>query len=198
MEVKNERLKVKNAEIRYLYDLKGLLYDQDWAKTAPNFKLYYVYRGVKKRGELRYDITVIPPLMLGKEFVKTKGNHNSDNFPELYTILQGEALFLMQKGQGKSIEDVIIVKMKKRDSIIIPADYTGLAINPSKKTLETANWVSEKNKNIYKEVEENRGACYYYTKSGWVKNKNYIKIPKLRFKKPFKKAPKDLSFLYGR
>lgn len=182
--------------VRHLYDMKDVAYDQEWLKTAPNLELYYMYRGVKKKGELRYDITVIPPNMLGQEFVRTKGNRNSKNYPELYTVLEGEAIFLMQKQKGDIIEDVYAVKAKPKDSIIISAEYAVVMINPSKKTLKTANWVSEKNENIYEELKSMKGACYFYTKRGWVKNKNYKKIPKLRFEKP-QKAPKDLSFLKG-
>lgn len=188
-------LKSKKPDIRHLNDMKEIFYDQRWVKTAPNLELYYMYRGVKKKGSLRYDITVIPPRMCGKEFVKTKGNHNSDNFAEFYTVLKGEALILMQKTKGRIAEDIVAIKLKKDDSIIEPADYDVITINPSKKTLEIANWVSEKNKNIYENIEKMKGACYFYTKSSWVKNKNYKKIPKIRFEKPLKTMPKNLDFL---
>lgn len=184
-------------EVRCLKEMKKVLYDQKWAKTAPNFKVYYMYRGVKKKNGLRYDITVIPPRMLGKEFVRTKGNRNSKNFPELYTVLKGEAIFLMQKAKGKNVKDVLVIRAKKGDWLIIPSKYAIITINPSKKNLETGNWVSEKNKNIYSELEKMKGACYYYTKKGWIKNKNYKRVPKLRFKKPLRKMPKNLNFLHG-
>jgi len=198
MEIK----RLKNPDIRCLDEMRNLLYDQDWAKNAPNFKLYYMYRGVKKKNGLRYDITIIPPKMLGKEFVKTKGNHNSNNFAEFYTVLRGEALILMQKIKGRVAKDAVAIGLKKGDSIIEPADYDVITINPSKQNLKIANWISEKNKNIYENVEKMNGACYFYTKSGWIKNKNYEfhskkKIPKLRFEKPLKKIPKNLDFLYG-
>jgi len=40
-----------------------------------------------------------------------------------------------------------------------------------------------------------QGACYFYTKSGWIKNKNYKFVPKIRFEKPLKEKPKNLDFL---
>ncbi|MBZ9577434.1 glucose-6-phosphate isomerase [Patescibacteria group bacterium] len=193
-------LKDKTPDIRYLHDMKDVIYDKEWLKTAPNLELYYMYRGLKKKGELRYDITVVPPQMLGEEFVRTKGNRNSKNFPELYIVLEGEAIFLMQKTKGKAIEiveDVIAVKAKPGDSINISAEYAVVMINPSQKTLKTANWVSEKNENIYEELGAMKGACYFYTKKGWIKNKNYKKVPKLRFEKPRKSIPKNLDFLKG-
>jgi glucose-6-phosphate isomerase len=189
--------KIKNPEIRYLNDMKETLYDKKWAESAPNLELYYMYRGIKEKDGLRYDITVIPPRMLGKEFVKTKGNRNSDNFPELYTVLNGEAIFLTQKTQGKITKDVIATKVKKGEWIIVPADYYAVAINPSRKLLKLGNWVAEKNKNTYEIMEKKQGACYYYADGGWIRNKNYKSAPKLRREKPMKNKLKNLNFLYG-
>ena len=70
-----------------------------------------------------------------------------------------------------------------------------LKVSACGSVLKNFNWVSEKNQNIYKDLEAMKGASYFYTKSGWVKNKNYKRVPKLRFKKPLKKEPKDLEFL---
>ena len=192
MAIKKENNKV---DVRLLNEMGKVVFDRNLAKALPNLKLYYVYRGVRKRGEIRYDITIIPPKMLGKEFVRTKGNRNSKNFQELYTVLNGKAIFLMQKSKGRKIEDVVAVEAKKGDSVIVPPKYSAIMINPTKKILKTGNWVSGKNENIYKELEVMQGACYHYTKSGWIKNKNYKKVPVLRFEKPLKKIPKNLGFL---
>lgn len=184
-------------EIRYLYDLKKVLYDKEWLKTAPNFEVYYIEREVKKKNGLRYDITLIPPKMLGKEFVKTKGHCHLGSYPELYKVLEGRAIFLIQKVRQNKVEDVYAIEAKKSQFIIIPPHYGHLTINPSKSILKVANWISERCQNIYDLFEKKQGACYYYTKSGWIKNKNYGKIPKLHFKKPLKEEPKNLDFLYG-
>ena len=133
--------------------------------------------------------------MLGQEFVRTKGNRNSNDFPELYTVLKGEAIFFMQKTEGEIVKDVMAVRAKKGDFVIVPAKYAVVTINPLKKELKLGNWVSEKNKNIYGELEEMGGPCYFYTTSGWIKNKNYKRIPKLRFERPLKEKPKKLDFL---
>ena len=188
-------LKNRKPDIRHLNDMKNVLHDQEWAKTAPNIELYYMYRNVKERDGLRYDITVIPAKMLGKEFVKTKGHCHKKNHGELYIVLEGEAIFLMQKEKHKKIEDVYYVKAKKGDHVIIPPQYGHITINPSSKELKMANWVSKDCKSDYVKMERKKGACYFYTKSGWIKNKNYENIPKLHTKKPQKTFPKDLSFL---
>ncbi|MBU4298792.1 glucose-6-phosphate isomerase [Patescibacteria group bacterium] len=187
-------MELKNPEIRYLDDMREVLYDKEWAKNAPNFEVYYMYRGVKKNQKLetpslRYDITIIPPRMLGKEFVKTKGHEHIGNYGELYKVLSGEGIFLMQKEKNGKIEDAYFVKAKKGDFILIPSDYGHVTINPSKKNLKIGNWVSKKCKSDYKSIERKRGLCYYYTKSGWLKNINYKKIPKLRVEKSQKSMP---------
>jgi len=188
-------IKSKKPQIRYLNDMKSVLYDQKWAKTASNFELYFMYRGIKRKQELRYDITIIPPKMLGREFVKTKGNCNSKKFQELYTVLKGRAIFLLQKIKKQVVLDIFAIKAGKGDWVIIPPEYYVVTINSLKQELKIGNWVSEKNNNIYKELEKMKGAGYFYTTSGWVKNKTYKKIQKLRFEKPLKKMPKNLDFL---
>jgi glucose-6-phosphate isomerase len=195
MEIKSQKSKVKSQkEIRYLFDLKKVLYDQKWLKKANNIPLYYIYRGIRERDNLRYDITIIPSRMLGKEFVKTKGHYHIGNFGELYKVLAGEGIFLMQK---KDLSDAYFVKAKRGDFVKIPPGYGHTIINPSRKTLKIANWVSKNCQSDYQSIEKMGGFCYYYTINGWVENKNYKKIPKLKKKKPSKKMPKNLKFLHG-
>lgn len=180
-------------DIRYLHDIKDVIYDKKWLKKTSNLELYYMYRGLKKRKGLRYDITIIPPIMLGQEFNKTKGHEHMSPVGEIYKVIKGQAIYLMQK--GNPIEDVYAVKAKKGDVIIIPPLYSHITINPSKEELKMANWMDETVKSDYKPITKKKGACYFYTKKGWIKNKNYKKVPKLRFEKPKKAMPKDLSFL---
>jgi glucose-6-phosphate isomerase len=181
-------------QIRYLEELEKVVYDKEWFKKTKNFPLYYIFRGVKEKNEIRYDITVIPPRMLGKEFVKTKGHYHIGNFGELYKVLAGEGIFLMQK---KDLSDAYFVKAKRGDFVKIPPNYGHTIINPSRKTLKIANWVSKYCQSDYQSIEKMGGFCYYYTIDGWVENKNYKKIPKLKKKKPSKKMPKNLKFLHG-
>jgi len=182
-------------QIRFLNEMKAVLYDQKWVKATPNFEVYYIWRGVKKKDGLRYDITIIPSKMLGQEFAKTKGHQHSNEYSELYVVLEGEAIFLIQKSKNNLVEDVYAIKTKKNDIVIIPPNYYHLTINPFQDELKIANWVNKKCQNIYNLFERRQGACYYYTKSGWLKNKNYKKIPKLRFEKPLKSMPENLDFL---
>lgn len=179
-------------DIRYLNDMREMFIQ---APADENPPLYYMYRGIKQENGLRYDITVIPPLMFGDEFNKTKGHYHCSGHGELYVVLKGKALFLMQKGEDE-ITDVYYVKAEAGESVIIPKGYAHFTINPATDTtLEMANWISSECLSDYKPVEKKKGACYFYTTKGWIKNNNYKKVPEPREEEPLKQAPQELGFL---
>jgi glucose-6-phosphate isomerase len=183
------------TEIRYLDDMRMVLYDKAWARTAPNFEVYYMERGIEEKDSLRYDITTIPPKMLGQEFVKTKGHYHIGGYQELYIVLEGEGIFLMQKrGEGK-IQDVCYVKATKGDRVLVPSFYGHVTINPGSKILKMGNWISKECQSDYKSIETKGGFSYYYTQAGWIKNENYEEVPKLRLEMPLESMPRNLDFL---
>jgi glucose-6-phosphate isomerase len=189
------KLQDLKPDVRHLSDMENVLYDKDWAAKSPNLELYYMYRGVEEKDDIRYDITVIPSQMLGQEFVKTKGHQHCGDFQEIYSVLEGKAIFLMQKQNNGRIEDVFAVQAQSGQSIVIPSGYGHVTINPDETELKMSNWVNKKCVGDYGVFEKLTGACYYYTKSGWIKNKNYQEVPELRFEEPLKSAPTDLNFL---
>ncbi len=183
-------------ETRYLKELKDVVYDRDWFDKAPDMDLYYIFRGEKEKGDLRYDITILNPGTLGREYIKTKGHEHKQKLGELYIVLEGKAIFLMQKRRGEIIEDVYAVFARKDEIVIIPSGYGHVTYNASlKEKLKIANWVSKKCDNEYLFFEKMQGACYYFTENNWIKNKNYKKIPELRFEEPLEKMPENLDFL---
>ena len=192
----NINLKDKQPNIRHLYEMIPVLYDQKWAQQAdPNQPLYYMYRGIKRKNGLRYDITVIPTKLLGNEFVKTKGHRHIGNYQELYEIIEGEAIVLIQKEEEGIISDIQAIKSKPGDIIIIPSNYAHITINPGQTDLKMGNWVSENCHSDYQPIEKFGGAGYFYTTDGWIKNRNYSRVAELKFGKPLAKMPSDLSFL---
>jgi glucose-6-phosphate isomerase len=118
-------------------------------------------------------------------------------------VLEGEGFYFAQKGDENLIEDVFVVHAKKGDVVLIPAGYGHVTINPSSKTLKTANWVAENDKGNFQPFERNQGACYYYIASPagadhqgvWIKNEHYTSVPSLRFQEPLQKVPENLDFL---
>ncbi|MFH0792029.1 MAG: glucose-6-phosphate isomerase family protein [bacterium] len=184
-------LKVKPT-IRYLKDLKDVIYDQKWHKETRNFPVYYMYRGIKKRGGWRYDITIIPPNMLGEEYTKTQGHRHIGAYNEAYSVLSGKAIFFLQKIVKGKVFDAYVVEAKKGEGVVIPSNYGHITINPANYPLKLANWIKDKSRSSYEFIGKKRGGCYYYLESGWMKNKHYGQTPSLRFEKPIKKIP--LSF----
>jgi glucose-6-phosphate isomerase, archaeal len=196
MEIESIDLTKLTPDVRRLDDMREVLFDKEFAKNSANADLYFMYRKVKIENGLVHNITVTPAKMLGKEFVKTKGHVHIGNFKEIYTVLEGSAIFLMQKGDGEKVEDAYFVKAKKGESVIIPAGYGHITINPSEtEELKTGDWTSENCKSDYSLFVKMQGACYFYTRNNWIKNENYKSVPELREEQPLKYVPEDLSFL---
>ncbi|HDD35888.1 MAG TPA: glucose-6-phosphate isomerase [Archaeoglobus veneficus] len=187
------------ADVRNANDLLPVLAYPNELKE--NFPAYFMFRDVFysekdlekiKKYNLRYDVTIIPPNKIGKEFIKTYGHYHPEaefnlSYPEIYEVLEGEAFFVIQRRENSSIDiinDFIAIKAEKHDKIIIPPNYGHVTINPSEKELKMSNWVFRDFSSIYEPYAKMRGACYYYTTDGWIKNENYKSIPEIRFAKP--------------
>ncbi|HPE52246.1 MAG TPA: glucose-6-phosphate isomerase family protein, partial [Methanothrix soehngenii] len=124
--------KTKEPDIRRLFDMKDVIFDQIWLAGRENFELYYMFRdlflsradGDKLRDQnLRYDITIIPPGMMGSEYIKTAGHYHplapgsAVTYPELYEVLEGEALYLLQK---EDLSDVVAINAAAGDKVLVP------------------------------------------------------------------------------
>jgi len=184
--------------IRTVRDMHSVLANPLCTETGP---LYYMYRDLARSDadrrwldghRLRYDITVIPPLDLCGECVKTKGHyHPADpagtGYPELYEVLEGEALFLLQ---SRTFGDAVLVDALAGSCVIIPPGYGHVTLNPSHDTtLAMANLVSTAFESEYGEYETLHGAAYYVMSDGRiVKNPHYQNVPALR-KIVMKKGP---------
>jgi glucose-6-phosphate isomerase len=191
--------------IRRLGEMKWLLCDQKFAAKADRkMPLYYMHRAVARSGWLRYDLTIIPPLMLGTEYNKTAGHYHSLakrglSYPEVYEILHGSATYLLQKkkkGSKKAsgeLDDVIIIDAIEGDKILMPPNYGHVTINRSPSTLIMANIVADRCVSDYSEYARLRGAAYYITKKGIIKNPNYKKVPAPRKKAASSPLPRPLS-----
>ncbi len=199
METPDLDLKDKTPKIRMLNDIRDVVYDKDWLNSAKDFELYYMYGDLIEDENVKYSITVVPPNTLGNEFIKTKGHAHIGDYQETYTVLEGEAIYLMQKTEDNEVKDVYAVKAKQSQSIIIPEGYGHVTINASNQTLKTGDWRHKDCKSDYSMFEKLQGACYYYVLENggakWIKNENYKNIPELRFEEPLESLPENLDFL---
>ncbi len=191
-------------DIRHLSEMKELLYDQEWFKTASDPELYLMYRDLAENDQdrekielsgLRYDITQMMSIKLGKEYNKTSGHdhplipNTNITYTELYEVLEGEITFLIQDSEKDQIKDIYAIKAKENDKVIIPPNYEHLMINTSEKEAKTSNWVCRNfDSNIYKPFRNKHGFGYYALENNsqvnWVKNENYSSIPELKFLEP--------------
>src|SRR3989304_3665222 len=159
--------------------------------------LYYMYRDVRERvdeekikaNKLRYDLTVILPRMIGREFNKTYGHYHPSSYPEVYEVISGRALYLLQK-QGKNddeIDEAFLIEVNAGEKTIIPPNFGHITINPLFKPLVMSNWVCNDFNSEYESFESHQGGSFYVFKSKIIKNSHYKKLPKL-----IRARPKEL------
>lgn len=177
-----EPLKQIEPGVRAFADMIPVLMDKDAKTTPARSEMYYMYRDVHlpehdeiiKANHLRYDLTVVPPAMLGQEFNKTVGHYHpivpgkNVAYPELYEVLEGSALFLIQKVDetGKEIQDVQAIQAKVGDKVIYPPGYGHIIVNIGDGPLVTANWVSADFESLYQPVKDMAGMGYYVVTDG--------------------------------
>jgi len=165
----------------------------------PDKILYDMYREVHlspkelemmRSVRLRYDITVIPPGMIGPEFVKTAGHYHPCpercglemlSYPEVYQVIRGTATYLLQKSD---LSEFIIVEAQEGDIVLIPPNYGHVTVNADSSELVMANWVSDAFASEYDPVRLKAGLAYYIIKDGIAQNGNYDELPTLTYGKP--------------
>ena len=182
-----------------LHDMDVVIYDTTWLEATANFELYYMYRNMYKtkaesdiigKHNLRYDITVIPPNMLGQEYVKTAGHYHPTvpgtdmSYTEVYHVIEGEATYLLQRTDNGKVTDVVVIKAQAGDNVIVPPNYGHITINASDKTLKMANWVCGEFTSIYEPIRKLSGGAYYLLDTGFIQNPKYNNVPPIRYLEP--------------
>lgn len=186
-------------DVRMLYDMAEVVYDKKWLEGRENEELYYMYRDLSqnpgdldkiKSHNLRYDITIIPPAMLGVEYVKTAGHYHPQvpgsnlSYAEVYQVHEGSATYLLQKVNDDKVEDVVVVEASAMDVVIVPPGYGHITINASDSTLKMANWVCRDFSSVYEPVRNKKGGAYYLLEDGFILNPAYSQVPEIRHVKP--------------
>ncbi len=179
---------------RQLQGLKSVLLDE--TVDQPD-EVYFMYRDVclekdkdvfRQRG-FRYDLTVLPGLMLGKEFNKTYGHFHPSaghgcTYPEAYEVLHGQAHYLLQDRNN-----AIVIEAKAGDKVLIPPNFGHITINTGKEPLVMSNLVERTFSSEYDSYKDKRGGIYYETTEGWVPNKRYFHHPVMKFLQQPKEFP---------
>ncbi|MDP2749600.1 MAG: glucose-6-phosphate isomerase family protein [Nanoarchaeota archaeon] len=196
---KSKTLKLPKPGIRTLKQAKKFLMDEKSTAENNDQNIYYMYRDVCANGDkeklakynLRYDITVIPPNKIGREFIKTVGHYHpflkneKVTYPEVYEVLHGTAHYLLQKidMKGKVI-DVKVIIANKNDKVLIPPNYGHVTINAGKEPLIMTNLVELNFSSEYGDYKKKHGAIYYGLdvdgQIKFVENPKYKEHPKLK------------------
>lgn len=220
--------------LRELGEMSDVLFGGDELETDedPAVPLYYMYRDVhlakhrsffRERG-IRYDVTVLVPGTLGREYVKTAGHYHpfkegtSCTYPEIYEVLQGKAHYLLQKPRNfedpaAGLDEVIVVAAEPGDKVLIPPGFGHITINPGSDFLVMSNLVADNFDSIYSPLREMGGAGYYEVAPAgneqdpvFIPNGRYSSLPPLCFTEPvelpkfflIKEAPQYRSFIEHR
>jgi Thermophilic glucose-6-phosphate isomerase and related metalloenzymes len=162
--------------IKRLKDLLDVIYDlEDVKNLDKDTILYFVYRNIYNEEskpytelyQLRFDITILLSIDIGKEKNKTHGHYHPEaapgrSFPEVYQIIKGEALFILQKVEDDEVKEAIIIKAKEKDVVMIPPNYGHNMINIGNDILVTMNLVSDRFLSLYEPYKYKKGSCFYF------------------------------------
>lgn len=186
---------VKDFKVRNFSEMNDVFMKKQTVQN--DFPFYFMFQSITKKEGLRYDITIIPQKIIDEEYTKTYGHYHpiaedSLSYPEIYQVLNGEALFMLQKKRADKSVDVIITYGKKGQTLIIPPNFGHVTINASKNNvLVLANLVANNFQPEYDEYKENNGAAYYITEDGLKQNGNYI------IRTIERKKPEEVNARYG-
>jgi glucose-6-phosphate isomerase len=143
-------------------------------------------RDILRKYGLQYDVTVIPPLLLGEEYVKTLGHYHlplgeASSHPEIFEVLEGEAAFLVQKQCVGETADVSLLIAKEGEKVLVPPGRGHVVINASSRRLVVGCLISRDCVRTYDPYVERRGAAFYLlTRGRLVRNPNYSSAPEVR------------------
>lgn len=160
---------------------------------------YYMIRG----GKDKTNVTIWETGKVGGEFIKTYGHYHVGNTKEVYLIVSGEGIVLLQQRKKEDnipidnkIEIFIAIKVKVGDEINMPPDIGHLVVNTGNKwlitidnsPLRTSDIVGKPSHADYGPIKKMHGFAYYIIeKNGkleFIKNGNYEVVPKVKWLTP--------------
>ena len=197
-------MRMPQYSTRELDALRPVLLDSD--ADGPEV-IYWMFRntgmpedaGLYEAHHLRYDISAFLPCMLGREYMKTSGHYHPMipgtrySYPEVYEVLHGEALYIMQSlddyvatPDDVVVSDVILCRVKAGQKIVMPPGYGHVTVNTLDEPLLMSNWVSSRFSSFYGTTEAARGFAWYVVDNAgqpaYLENPNYRRgVPAIRW-----------------
>jgi oxalate decarboxylase/phosphoglucose isomerase-like protein (cupin superfamily) len=180
--------------VRRHEEMKDVLFDPK--ADGPEIH-YYMIRG----GRDKTNITIWESGNVGGEYIKTYGHYHVGDIEEIYRIVGGEGIILLQKRKidhnGIPIDDEIetftAIKVKTGDCIFIPSEFGHILANIGKTWLVTidnsplrltddAQFPSHAN---YDSIKRMHGLSYYIIDDNGriklIKNTNYKFVPEIQW-----------------
>jgi len=160
---------------------------------------YYMDNGVYHRRDadrlagvpMRYELTLIPPRRVGREYVKTFGHRHRPepksglDWAEVCEVLVGTAHFVLQtldlSGPGASV--AYLVEAKAGQKVLLPPGYDHCTINPGPEPLLFSDVIARGVNGIYDRFVATRGAVYVEVVDNgqprFIPNPTYRDVPPL-------------------
>jgi len=162
-------------DIRTFKELKKFIDDgKKFTDIKDSEPCYFMYRGVFESNNLRYDITILPSKKIGSEFNKTVGHYHPNKpktkvtYPEIYEVISGRALYLLQKN---NLKDAILVEALEGEKVVIPPGYGHVTINPDERPLVMANLLDASFESGYDFYKIHKGGISYI-----IEDKDSLKV----------------------
>lgn len=171
--------------------------------------VYHIYRDIGLPSDLEaihasgleYDLTIIPPGLLGDEYAKTIGHYHLEKpgtavrYPEVYEVLYGQVFWLLQRASSdlERLLEVFLISASRGEKLVVPPGFGHVTINPADNVAVLATWQARGMQGVYESYEARNGAAYYVvrsellSKSGktsaeyeFVPNLHYNQVPALK------------------
>lgn len=137
------------------------------------------------RGEAGQNITILTPGLNGIEFNKTYGHFHNYMGVEVYNVVYGQGVLLMQRNdENGEAKEVRIVTLRPGISVEIPVGYGHSLVNVGKTYLVVVDNAPDKaNAHNFEPVKQKHGFAYYIVDKkgevGFEPNPNYRLRPQI-------------------
>lgn len=206
----DEKVRIGNTAGKKTGEMLELLQSSE---VSPDIPLYDFFVGVStdedketfNKSKLRYDVIMVYPGKVNDEYKKTSGHMHKKNsgfkniYPEIYEVLYGTAMFLLQKvSDDGCVECAAAVETKAGQKILIPPGYEHATVNIGTTPLVFSDLISIDCENEYGGVKEHGGMCYFVVeedgKPAFRKNPKYKEVPEMQVIKPIEQQKLSLVF----
>lgn len=180
-------------------------------------RMYEAYRNIRfpehealfKRHDIRYDITAIQPGAINGEFKKTSGHYHGyiagemHTYPEVYEVIRGEILFVLQKtfqfdAEEPVIEELKVVRVREGQAVIIPPFCGHCSINPAQEVSMFSNLAVVSCPLCYEPIQKKHGLAVYVVKDRdsfqMVPNERYRNLPDVHLWEPAENPSLGITF----